>query len=239
MTRTMSLPYRFHRSLSFSGAKTMQRHSFPRLCVCFSLIAMLCFCTNAQVYAAKKHHKKDDESTEAKAGGEKNHSKKEGESAKPKASVEKGHDKKETVSTKPKAATTEPISKTAVNGKTTSSEQANKSAPGHHPEYNPRFQENHPRQTEVLKRTDHEHEKIEEAYDDGKITKSQRDLLESERKNVRKEDFTDAKANGKIPGGYITKGQKRVMNKQEDNINKELKEDEGGGVKPIAKPVEK
>ena len=62
--------------------------------------------------------------------------------------------------------------------------------------------------------------------------------MESELKNTRKEDFTDAKANGKIPGGYVTKGQKGVMNKQENNINQQLKQDEGGKEKPVAKPIE-
>ena len=90
----------------------------------------------------------------------------------------------------------------------------------------------------MLKRTDREKAKIDEACQEGKITESQRDQMDRQLKHVRKEDFVDAKANGKIPGGYITKGQKGVMNKQENDINRELQQDEGGAVKPIAKPVE-
>lgn len=99
--------------------------------------------------------------------------------------------------------------------------------PPGHPERSPQFQKNHPRQTEVLKRTDRERNRINKAYKDGKITAQQRDQMLSEVKSVRKEDFSDAKANsstGTVRGdSYITKDQQRVMNQQENQINQEIR----------------
>jgi hypothetical protein len=98
-----------------------------------------------------------------------------------------------------------------------------------HPENNPTFQKNHPRQTEVLKRVDKERKKINDDYRQGKITAQQRKQLLSEIHSVRKEDYADAKANnpnGTVRGkSYITRDQQRVMNQQENQINRELNQD--------------
>jgi len=98
-----------------------------------------------------------------------------------------------------------------------------------HPENDPTFQKNHPRQTQVLKRVDKERQKINKDYQEGKITKQQRDQLLSENHSIRKEDYSAARANnpdGTVRGkSYITRDQQKVMNKQENQINRELKQD--------------
>ena len=98
-----------------------------------------------------------------------------------------------------------------------------------HPEQDPTFQKNHPRQTQVLKRVDKERKRINNDYRQGKITAQQRDQLLSEVHNVRKEDYADARANnpkGTVRGkSYITRDQQKVMNQQENQINRELKQD--------------
>jgi len=98
------------------------------------------------------------------------------------------------------------------------------------PEKDPKFQKNHPRQTEVLKRTDRERARINNLYKEGKISAQERDRLQSEAKSVRQEDFADAKANSKtgtVRGGYITKDQQRVMNQQENQLNQQIRQDAG------------
>ena len=96
-----------------------------------------------------------------------------------------------------------------------------------HPERDPNFQKNHPRQTEVLKRVDRERHRINQEYKQGKITAQQRDQMLSQVHSIRQEDYADAKANstnGTVRGGYITKDQQRVMNQQENQINKEIRQ---------------
>jgi hypothetical protein len=98
------------------------------------------------------------------------------------------------------------------------------------PEKDPRFQKNHPRQTEVLKRTDRERKRVNNLYKQGKISAQQRDQLLGQIRDVRKEDFSDAKANsanGTVRGGFITRGQQGVMNQQENQINREIRQDAG------------
>ena len=137
--------------------------SFSRVCVCFSLIALLCLCTDAQLYAAKKHHEKDNEASKAKASGEKNHSKKEGESAKAKAGGgEKGLHSKNVELTKTKPNGGESSAKTTAKTTAGSSDQKKSVTFDRHPEDREQFEKNHPRQTEVLKRTDREKAKIDQ-----------------------------------------------------------------------------
>jgi len=96
-----------------------------------------------------------------------------------------------------------------------------------HPEHNPQFQKNHPRQTEVLKRVDRERNRINQEYKQGKISAQQRDQMLSQVHSIRQEDYADAKANsanGTVRGGYITKGQQGVMNQQENQISKEIRQ---------------
>ena len=98
------------------------------------------------------------------------------------------------------------------------------------PEKGPNFQKNHPRQTEVLNRVDHERNRVNNLYKQGKITAEQRDQLLEQIHSVRKEDYSDAKANspnGTVRSGYITKDQQRVMNQQENQINREIRQDLG------------
>jgi hypothetical protein len=96
------------------------------------------------------------------------------------------------------------------------------------PEKDPHFQKNHPRQTEVLTRVDHERNRVNNLYKQGKLSAQQRDQLLGQIHDVRKEDYADAKANSKngtVRGGHITKGQQGVMNQQENQINKEIRQD--------------
>jgi len=98
------------------------------------------------------------------------------------------------------------------------------------PEKAPNFQKNHPRQTEVLNRVDHERNRVNNLYKQGKITAEQRNQLLGQIHSVRKEDYSDAKANspnGTVRSGYITKDQQRVMNQQENQINGEIRQDLG------------
>ena len=98
------------------------------------------------------------------------------------------------------------------------------------PEKDPNFQKNHPRQTEVLNRVDHERNRVNNLYKQGKITAEQRNQLLGQIHSVRKEDYSDAKANspnGTVRSGYITKDQQRVMNQQENQINGEIRQDLG------------
>ena len=96
------------------------------------------------------------------------------------------------------------------------------------PEKDPKFQKHHPRQTEVLKRTDRERAQVNREYKQGKISAQQRNQLRGQIHAVRKEDYTDARANSKtgtVRGGYITRGQQGVMNQQENQINREIRQD--------------
>jgi len=98
------------------------------------------------------------------------------------------------------------------------------------PEKDPRFQKNHPRQTEVLKRADRERNRVNNLYKAGKISAQQRDQMLGQIHDVRKEDYSDAKANspnGTVRGGFITRGQQGVMNQQENQINREIRQDAG------------
>ena len=98
------------------------------------------------------------------------------------------------------------------------------------PEKDPKFQKHHPRQTEVLKRTDRERNRVNNLYKQGKISGQQRDQLQGQIHDIRKEDYADAKANSKngtVRGGYITKGQQGVMNQQENQIHREIRQDAG------------
>lgn len=98
------------------------------------------------------------------------------------------------------------------------------------PEKDPRFQRNHPRQTQVLKRVDRERNRINNLYKQGKISAQERDQLLGQVHTVRKEDYADAKANspnGTVRSGYITRGQQGVMNQQENQINREIRQDAG------------
>jgi hypothetical protein len=97
-----------------------------------------------------------------------------------------------------------------------------------HPERNPQFQKNHPRQTEVLKRVDRERQRVNQEYKQGKISTQQRDQMLVQIHSIRKEDYADARANsstGTVRGdSYITKGQQGVMNQQENQISKEIRQ---------------
>jgi len=98
------------------------------------------------------------------------------------------------------------------------------------PEKNPKFQKNHPRQTQVLNRVDRERNRVNTEYKQGKISAQQRNQLRTQIHTMRKEDYADAKANSKngtVRGGYITKGQQGVMNQQENQINREIRQDAG------------
>ena len=98
------------------------------------------------------------------------------------------------------------------------------------PEKNPRFQKNHPRQTQVLNRVDRERNRVNTEYKQGKISAQQRNQLRGQIHAVRKEDYADAKANSKngtVRRGYITRGQQGVMNQQENQINREIRQDAG------------
>jgi hypothetical protein len=98
------------------------------------------------------------------------------------------------------------------------------------PEKDPKFQKNHPRQTQVLKRVDRERNRVNTEYKQGKISAQQRNQLRGQIHAERKEDYADAKANSKngtVRGGYITRGQQGVMNQQENQINREIRQDAG------------
>ena len=98
------------------------------------------------------------------------------------------------------------------------------------PEKNPRFQKNHPRQTQVLNRVDRERNRVNTEYKQGKISAQQRNQLRGQIHAERKEDYADAKANSKngtVRRGYITRGQQGVMNQQENQINREIRQDAG------------
>ncbi|MFI5342316.1 MAG: hypothetical protein ACHQ7N_21095 [Candidatus Methylomirabilales bacterium] len=98
------------------------------------------------------------------------------------------------------------------------------------PEKDPKFQKNHPRQTEVLKRADRERTRVNKEYKQGKISAQQRNQMRGQIHAMRKEDYADAKANsqnGTVRGGHITRGQQGVMNQQENQINREIRQDAG------------
>jgi len=96
------------------------------------------------------------------------------------------------------------------------------------PEKDPKFQKNHPRQTQTLKRVDRERTQVNQLYKQGKISAQQRNQQLGQIHAIRKEDYADAKANsqnGRVRGGYITKGQQRGMNQQENQIRQEIRQD--------------
>ena len=96
------------------------------------------------------------------------------------------------------------------------------------PEKDPKFQKNHPRQTQTLKRVDRERNQVNNRYKQGKISAQQRNQQLGQIHAIRKEDYADAKANsknGRVRGGYITKGQQRGMNQQENQIRQEIRQD--------------
>ncbi len=98
------------------------------------------------------------------------------------------------------------------------------------PEKGPRFQKHHPRQTQVLDRVDRERNRINNLYKQGKISAQQRDQMLGQVHDMRKEDYSDAKANSgnrTVRGGYVTRGQQGVMNQQENQINREIRQDAG------------
>jgi len=98
------------------------------------------------------------------------------------------------------------------------------------PERDPKFQKHHPRQTEVLKRTDRERNRVNNLYQHGKISAQQRNQLQGQIRDIRKEDYADAKANspnGTVRGGHITRGQQGVMNQQENQLHREIRQDAG------------
>jgi len=95
------------------------------------------------------------------------------------------------------------------------------------PERGPRFQKNHPRQTQVLKRVDRERARVNNEYRQGKISAQQRNQMRGQIHSIRKEDYADARANsanGTVRGGYITKGQQGAMNQQENQISREIQQ---------------
>ncbi len=98
------------------------------------------------------------------------------------------------------------------------------------PEKDPKFQKNHPRQTQVLNRVDRERNRVNTLYRQGKITAQQRNQLRGQIRSERKEDYTDARANSKngtVRSGYITRGQQGGMNQQENQISREIRQDAG------------
>ncbi len=98
------------------------------------------------------------------------------------------------------------------------------------PEKDPKFQKNHPRQTQVLKRVDRERNRVKTEYKQGKISAQQRNQMRGQIHAMRQEDYADARANSKngtVRGGYITRGQQGVMNQQENQINREIRQDAG------------
>jgi hypothetical protein len=91
-----------------------------------------------------------------------------------------------------------------------------------HPENNKNFQKNHPRRTEVLKRTDKQKNRVNKDLAQGKLTGKQGAKIKAEDRAIRSQEQAEAKANG----GHITKGEQKQLNREENRVNKQIKRDE-------------
>jgi predicted nucleic acid-binding Zn-ribbon protein len=95
-------------------------------------------------------------------------------------------------------------------------------AKNNRPENNKKFQQNHPRRTEVLKRDDRQSKRANNATKNGKLTKGQDAKIQGQERKIRAQEQADAKKNG----GHITKGEQRQLNKEENGVNHEINHDE-------------
>ena len=91
-----------------------------------------------------------------------------------------------------------------------------------HPENRKGFQKNHPRRTQVLKRTDRQNKRVNKALTGKKLTYQQGSKIKAQDNSIRRQEQADAKANG----GHITKAEQTHLNHEENNVNREIKHDE-------------
>jgi len=90
------------------------------------------------------------------------------------------------------------------------------------PENNKNFQKEHPRRTQVLKREDRQHNQVNKAERNKKLTYQQGSKIKGEEHAIRKQEQAEAKANG----GHITKDEQKQLNKEENKVEREIKRDE-------------
>jgi hypothetical protein len=104
-----------------------------------------------------------------------------------------------------------------------------------HPERSKKFDKEHPRRAEVLKRDDRESHRANEATKDGKLTGKQDAKIQHQEQNIRRQEQADAAKNG----GHITKGEQRQLNREENGVNREINRDERKDARTAAGHPEK
>jgi hypothetical protein len=84
-----------------------------------------------------------------------------------------------------------------------------------------KWQQNHPRRTEVNKRLNNQNARIQNGVQNGSLSKGQAQQLHKEDRTIRKEERADAARNG----GHITKREQRQLNRQENQVSKQIHEE--------------
>jgi hypothetical protein len=108
-------------------------------------------------------------------------------------------------------------------------------APPPHPEKARKFDQNHPRRAQVLKRDDRQSHAANAAAKDGKITGRQDARIQRQERSIRAQEQRDAKANG----GHITAGEQAHLNREENGVHRELAHDEAKDARTAAGHPEK
>jgi hypothetical protein len=81
-----------------------------------------------------------------------------------------------------------------------------------------KWQQSHPRRTEVNKRLNNQDRRINHERKDGQISKSQAHALHKEDRQIRGEERSMASQNG----GHITKGEQQTLNQQENSVSRQI-----------------
>jgi hypothetical protein len=76
----------------------------------------------------------------------------------------------------------------------------------------------HPRQDQVLDRTQNQQHRITKERREGELTAGQAHRLRVADRRIAREDHRFARMNG----GYITKGQQRFLNHQENHVSRRI-----------------
>lgn len=81
-----------------------------------------------------------------------------------------------------------------------------------------RWQQNHPRRTQVNHRLNRQNKRIHNEVKEGDMTKQQAAALRKDDHQIRQEERDMASQNG----GHITKQEQRTLNKQENGVSKQI-----------------
>jgi hypothetical protein len=81
-----------------------------------------------------------------------------------------------------------------------------------------KWQQNHPRRTEVNHRLANQNSRIHQERKEGDLTKRQAQTLHKDDRGIRREERTMAAQNG----GHITRQEQRTINSQENHVSREI-----------------